>query len=368
MQESFIPAVERTLQLIEMIAKTPQGYTPQELLSMLDVPRSTLFQMLKTLKQMGYIEQSEKRGRYRRGPRLDQWANPGSPSLAQDLVSLFYAETSRHPFDETIALITQSSGQYLVTAQVEAHRQVRSSYNLGPWEGGASLPAVLFSPPAGHELLQYGVSVLSTTETLECIAPVCQDGVTPSAMLLVTAPGSRYTEMAFRKTYANEVRSMASRLSYQLGAQVYTPYRQTENANIQGTTELDIREINKFLQGPWSARLACVRPDGRPHVVPVWQEWNGRQFTILAWKGSYWANYLKENPNVSLTIDEPWPPFHRVVVQGIAAQVPGLDKALVEGMSKRYMGSAIPDLLQSIAGVYQITPEQLKGWKGIAGV
>jgi DNA-binding IclR family transcriptional regulator len=368
-QESFLPTIERTLQLIEMIAKSPQGYSPQELLVLLDVPRSTLFQLLKTLKQMGYLEQSEKRGRYRSGPRLEQWSSMSNPSLAQDIVSSFYSDTSRHPLNETIALLTRIGGQAYVMAQIEAHQQVRSSYSLGPWEADPAILQAIFSPPSGHEIIQHGVAVFSTPETFECAAPICQDGVTPTAAILLTAPRSRWDHELFKQTFCSDVRSMASRLSYQIGAPVYYPYHHTEHTPIQATTELALAEIGAFLQGPWSARLACIRPDGRPHVVPVWQEWDGNQFTILAWKGSFWANYLSENPNVSLTVDEPWPPFHRVVVRGLAQKesTSVISSTLVEGMSQRYMGSLMPDLMQRIECAFRITPEQLKGWKGIAG-
>ncbi len=100
--------------------------------------------------------------------------------------------------------------------------------------------------------------------------------------------------------------------------------------------------MTAFLQGPWTARLAVVRPDGQPHVIPVWQEWDGEVFTIIAWKGSQWAEHLLQNPNVSLTIDEPWPPLRRVVVRGQAAplnhgdDIPGLE-ALVQRLTRRYL-------------------------------
>ena len=34
------------------------------------------------------------------------------------------------------------------------------------------------------------------------------------------------------------------------------------------------KEIDEFLSEPWIARLACIKPDGSPFVVPVWYHWD----------------------------------------------------------------------------------------------
>jgi DNA-binding IclR family transcriptional regulator len=365
-QENYIPAVERTVQLIEIVAQNPQGISPQEIMNALEMPRSTLFQMLKTLKQLGYIEQAEKRGRYRSGPRLELWAN-AAISSGQDLTAAFYNEANRNPFQETIILITMMNGSPYISAQVECNQVLRSAFPIGNWEGNPSLINNIFTPNPGDEIFKNGVAVFDDAEMWACAAPICQDGITANAALLISAPKSRWDQAAFQEKFGTDLRSMASRLSYQIGAPHYTPYHQASDTQMQATTALSANEINDFLQGPWSARLACVRPDGKPHVVPVWQEWDGNRFTVLAWKGSYWANYLLENPNVSLTIDEPWAPFHRIVVRGLANQHPHIKTEVIERMSKRYMGAALPQMINRIEIAFEITPDQVKGWKGMAG-
>ncbi|MCJ7625097.1 MAG: helix-turn-helix domain-containing protein, partial [Anaerolineaceae bacterium] len=124
------PTVERTLYLVEMLLANPKGITPQEMLLHLDISRSTLFLMLRTLKSLGYIEQSEKRGRYRLGPRLEAWRT--SPSLtSQDLLTAFYMETSKKEWPETLVLALPSMQGPIVLAQAEGNRQVRSIFTPG---------------------------------------------------------------------------------------------------------------------------------------------------------------------------------------------------------------------------------------------
>ena len=68
---------------------------------------------------------------------------------------------------------------------------------------------------------------------------------------------------------------------------------------------LSATEIDEFLAGPWIARLACLKPDGAPYVVPVWYHWDGDAFWIVPRARSEWAHYMAADPRVSLVVDEP---------------------------------------------------------------
>jgi len=105
-------------------------------------------------------------------------------------------------------------------------------------------------------------------------------------------------------------------------------------------------ELHTFLDGPWAARLACIRPDGSPHVVPVWYEWRDATFLVAAWPGSAWADFVTQNPAVALTIDEPWPPLRRILVRGqahilVPESIPGGIEGLRTRISARYLGAPV---------------------------
>ena len=52
--------------------------------------------------------------------------------------------------------------------------------------------------------------------------------------------------------------------------------------------------------------LATVRPDGRPHLVPVWFLWNNSESVIYIFsKPDQKIRNLKENPNVVLALNSP---------------------------------------------------------------
>ena len=84
---------------------------------------------------------------------------------------------------------------------------------------------------------------------------------------------------------------------------------------------LSATELDEFLQGPWLARLACLKPDGWPYVVPVWYHWDGEAFWVVGRARSEWCHYMAADPRVSLVVDEPTPPIRKVICEGLAEVV-----------------------------------------------
>ncbi len=132
---------------------------------------------------------------------------------------------------------------------------------------------------------------------------------------------------------------------------------------------MEAAEIDSFLSGLWTASLACIRPDGKPHVIPVWQEWDGEGFFILAFHGSQWADYVLQNPNTSLTVDEPWQPLRRVTARGTIELLSQLtsetNQQIIQRFQARYMGHASKSFAFKVSHVFRFTPDFLRGHRGI---
>ena len=75
-------------------------------------------------------------------------------------------------------------------------------------------------------------------------------------------------------------------------------------------------EMNAFLAEPWIARLACLKPDGSPYIVPAWYHWDGLAFWFVARERSAWAHYIARDPRVSVVVDEPVPLIRKVMAEG----------------------------------------------------
>ena len=91
-------------------------------------------------------------------------------------------------------------------------------------------------------------------------------------------------------------------------------------------TEMSNKEIKKFLmQGTFTGKLATVKKDGSPHVVPIWFVLNGgnrkeRAGDIVFTTGSrsLKAKNIQHNNKVSFCVDDQTPSFSFVTVYGTA--------------------------------------------------
>lgn len=134
-------------------------------------------------------------------------------------------------------------------------------------------------------------------------------------------------------------------------------------------------ERDEFLAAGRLMRLACIKPDGRPYVVPMWYEWDGEGFWVIPRAKSAWAEYLKENKYCAATIDEETSPYRKVIVEGVAElveepNVGGKWVPIAERMSYRYLGENGPKYLQPTMDrarwLFRIKPEKITTWQGVA--
>ena len=78
-------------------------------------------------------------------------------------------------------------------------------------------------------------------------------------------------------------------------------------------------EYREFLLGSVrTATLATVRADGRPHAAPVWYHLDGETFVFTTGEDTVKGRNMRRDGRVSLCIDDERPPFHFVIVEGVA--------------------------------------------------
>jgi PPOX class probable F420-dependent enzyme len=61
--------------------------------------------------------------------------------------------------------------------------------------------------------------------------------------------------------------------------------------------------VEQRLRNDPLAWFTMVRPDGRPHVVPVWFFWDGETFLICSQPNAQKVRNLRHNPHVVLALD-----------------------------------------------------------------
>jgi PPOX class probable F420-dependent enzyme len=91
-------------------------------------------------------------------------------------------------------------------------------------------------------------------------------------------------------------------------------------------TEMSKKEIKKFLmQGTLTGKLATVKKDGSPHVVPIWfvlDDGKSRarvgDIIFTTYDTSLKAKNIQRDNRVSICVDDQTPPFSFVTVFGTA--------------------------------------------------
>ena len=106
-------------------------------------------------------------------------------------------------------------------------------------------------------------------------------------------------------------------------------------------------EWRAFLSsGTRTAKLATVRPDGRPHVAPVWFELDAEELVFTTGKDSVKGRNIRSKPRVMLSVDDERPPFAFVLIEGSAVPSEPSPAGLLPWttrIAKRYMGAGQAD-------------------------
>jgi PPOX class probable F420-dependent enzyme len=148
-------------------------------------------------------------------------------------------------------------------------------------------------------------------------------------------------------------------------------------------TEMSKKEIRRFLmQGTLTGKLATVKKDGSPHVVPIWftldHSNNNSNGDIIFTTNSMSvkAKNIRRDNRVSICIDDQTPPFSFVTVYGAAKTQQYKPNELVKWATKiagRYMGrknaesygkrnSAEGELLVRVKPTRIVAEKDIAGW------
>jgi PPOX class probable F420-dependent enzyme len=134
-------------------------------------------------------------------------------------------------------------------------------------------------------------------------------------------------------------------------------------------------ECLQFLRSPVrTGKLATVRTDGRPLVVPVWYDLEGETVVFMTAQDSIKAKSMHRDPWVSLCVDDEVTPFAYVELEGTVVMSDGADQGRywATRIGGRYMGQELAETygkINSGAGVLivRVTPTHMHGYKDVTG-
>ena len=134
-------------------------------------------------------------------------------------------------------------------------------------------------------------------------------------------------------------------------------------------------EMDALLRGPVVARLATIKPDGSPYVVPIWQHWDGEAMFLVARERSRFVEHVRHDARVAVSCaDDASGDNRRVLLEGRCeivegpALMSGRMLAIAREMANRYRGAQGLDYLTGTQDrarfLLRIRPERISTWKG----
>jgi PPOX class probable F420-dependent enzyme len=139
--------------------------------------------------------------------------------------------------------------------------------------------------------------------------------------------------------------------------------------------EMTKSEYKRFLiQGTKTGKIATVKKDGTPHVVPIWFDLDDGNIVFTTGGDSVKAKNMRRDPRVCLSVDDQTPPYAFVQIEGIASFSDDLKEILhwATRIGGRYMGedqaqafgkrNAVPGEL-----LVRIRPAKVIAYKDVAG-
>jgi hypothetical protein len=131
------------------------------------------------------------------------------------------------------------------------------------------------------------------------------------------------------------------------------------------------KEIEAFLKEPNVAVIATVRPDGSPHAVPTWYEYEDGDIVLhMGPQSRRYAN-LQHNDRVVVCVDTRIPPYKAVIIEGRVrmeeAAYEGTNSERMRRMAVHYLGEVAGNrYADSIDGqrmvIARVSPQQVTSW------
>ncbi len=118
------------------------------------------------------------------------------------------------------------------------------------------------------------------------------------------------------------------------------------------------QEMIARLESEQNIWFCSVRPDGRPHMAPVWFVWHQGKLYIGTDPKSVKAANIRENPQVVLALEEG---THPVICEGSARPVPRpWPETLLAAFFSKYEWDMNKE--SQYNDVIEVTPERWLSW------
>ena len=103
--------------------------------------------------------------------------------------------------------------------------------------------------------------------------------------------------------------------------------------------------------------FSSMRPDGRPHLAPIWHVWHEGLAYVCTPSGSVRARNVAHNPRVSLSLPDPYNVF---ILEGEARPAPEMEAELQPLFLDKYNWDISTDVKYDL--ILAIAPRKIMAW------
>lgn len=128
--------------------------------------------------------------------------------------------------------------------------------------------------------------------------------------------------------------------------------------------------LDRFLSAEPVVWLSTVRPDGAPHIVPIWFTWDGTSLLVFSKPGAQKVRNLRANPVAMLALGEPEDDFDVAMAEARvelldepASELPWAHLAKYSGRMAA-LGLSPDQFVRTYSQVIRITPTRTVPWHG----
>ena len=141
-------------------------------------------------------------------------------------------------------------------------------------------------------------------------------------------------------------------------------------AGMNAASRAETARLERFLAEEPVVWLSTVRPDGTPHLVPIWFTWDGEALIVFSKPHAQKVRNLRTNPRAMLALGEPDEDFDVVLADARVELIDGHARELPPAHLRKYgarmaaLGLTPDEFLATYSQVLRVVPVRSLGWHG----
>lgn len=130
-RENLVKSVSRALDIITLVSLKKSGLGVTEIANQIDINKSSVYRILSTLVQYGYIEQDEETSRYKLGYKFLEISSKLLESIDLRLEAKPFLQELENDTNEVIHLVVYDQGEVVYIEKLEGNQTLRMHSKVG---------------------------------------------------------------------------------------------------------------------------------------------------------------------------------------------------------------------------------------------